>query len=75
VDFTSFIAAGEAAGLETILFTDQTRALLEIGREVIEEITTRDAGEFSRERNAIHQLIHPTMMGRRFKVLIQRKRA
>ena len=74
VDFTSFIAAGEAAGLETVLFTDQTHALLEIGRDVIEEITTRDAGRMSKDRNAIHQLLHPSMMGRRFKVLIQRKR-
>lgn len=72
VDFTSFIAAGEAAGLETVLFTDQTRALLEIGRDVIEEISTRDAGEFSRDRNAIHQLLHPSLMGRRFRVLMQR---
>ncbi len=74
VDFTRFIAAGEAAGLETILFADQTHALLEIGREVIEGIVARDAGKFSRDRNAIHQLLHPSMMGRRFKVLIQRQR-
>lgn len=74
VDFTSFIAAGEAAGLETVMFKDQTHALLEIGREVIEEITTRDAGELSKDRNAIHQLLHPAMMGQRFRVLIQRKR-
>jgi SAM-dependent MidA family methyltransferase len=74
VDFTSFIAAGEAAGLETVLFTDQTHALLEIGRGVIEEITTRDAGKMSKDRNAIHQLLHPAMMGQRFRVLIQRKK-
>ncbi len=73
VDFTSFIAASEAAGLETIRFTDQTHALLEIGRDVIEEISTRDAGKMSKDRNAIHQLLHPAMMGQRFRVLIQKK--
>lgn len=73
VDFTSFIAAGEAAGLETILFQDQSRALLDIGRDVIGEIVARDAGRPSKERNALHQLLHPSLMGRRFKVLIQRK--
>lgn len=74
VDFSALIETGEAAGLETVLFADQSRALLEIGRDVIAEIVARDAGKMSRERNAIHQLLHPAHMGARFKVLIQRKR-
>lgn len=74
VDFTALIETGEAAGLETVLFADQAHALLEIGRDVIAEIVSRDGGRMSRERNAIHQLIHPAHMGARFKVLIQRKR-
>jgi len=73
VDFTRFIAAGEDAGLETIFFKDLSHALIEIGRDVIEQITTRDAGRPSRDRNAIQQLLHPSMMGTRFRVLIQRK--
>jgi SAM-dependent MidA family methyltransferase len=73
VDFTEFIAAGEAAGLRTERFEEQGRALLELGREVVQELARRDAGTFSRERNALHQLTHPTLMGRRFRVLIQRK--
>ena len=73
VDFTEFIAAGEAAGLTTERFEEQGRALLDLGRELMAEIATRDAGGLSADRNAIHQLTHPTLMGRRFRVLIQQK--
>ena len=73
VEFTSLIEQGRRAGLEPILFCDQSRFLLDAGREILEEIATRDAGQWSAERNQAHQLIHPTHMGRAFKVLIQRK--
>lgn len=73
VDFTEFIAAGESAGLRTERFEEQGRALLDLGRDLVHEIATRDAGAYSRDRNALHQLTHPTLMGRRFRVLIQRK--
>lgn len=73
VDFTEFMAAGQASGLQTERFEEQGRALLDLGRDIVHEIATRDAGTFSRDRNALHQLTHPTLMGRRFQVLIQRK--
>ncbi len=74
VEFTSLIELGEQLGLETVRFTDQTHYLLEIGAPIIREIVERDAGKLSPERNAIHQLTHPGLMGRAFKVLIQQKR-
>jgi SAM-dependent MidA family methyltransferase len=73
VEFTSFIERGKRAGLEPILFTDQSRYLLQLGESEISEIVERTAGEFSKERAAIHQLTHPALMGRAFKVLIQKK--
>ncbi|MCC7261747.1 MAG: SAM-dependent methyltransferase [Candidatus Latescibacteria bacterium] len=73
VDFTALIDTGRQAGLEPVLFTDQGRYLVGIGEEVFREIAERTAGQFSRERQAIHQLIHPGLMGSAFKVLIQRK--
>jgi SAM-dependent MidA family methyltransferase len=72
VEFTSLIEHGEKLGLETVLFTDQAHFLLEAGKDIIEEIVARDAGKPSRDRNAVHQLLHSTM-GRAFKVLVQRK--
>ena len=73
VEFTSLIEAGRQAGLETLMFCDQSQFLLECGQDLLEEITTRDAGRWSSDRNRLHQLIHPTLMGRTFKVLVQRK--
>lgn len=73
VEFTSLIEQGRRCGLELIQFCDQSRFLLDAGREILEAIATRDAGQWSAERNQAHQLIHPTHMGRAFKVLIQRK--
>lgn len=75
VEFTSLIETGETLGLETVLFTDQARFLLAAGEPVIREIVERDAGRLSKDRNAIHQLIHPGLMGRAFRVLVQRRPA
>lgn len=75
VEFTSLIELGEQLGLETVRFTDQAHYLLDVGEPLIREIVERDAGRPSADRNAIHQLTHPGLMGRAFKVLIQRKRA
>ncbi len=72
VEFSSLIELGERLGLETVLFTDQAHFLLQAGETEIAGIIERDAGNFSAERNAIHQLLHSTM-GRAFKVLIQRR--
>ena len=73
VEFTSLIEHGERLGLEPVLFTDQGHFLLQIGESEISEIATRTAGQLSKERAAIHQLIHPELMGRAFKVLVQKK--
>lgn len=74
VEFTSLIEHGKRLGLEPVLFTDQSHYLLQIGKSVIAEIASRTAGQLSKERAAIHQLIHPELMGRTFKVLVQRKK-
>jgi SAM-dependent MidA family methyltransferase len=74
VEFTSLMERGKTLGLEPVLFTDQSHFLLQIGESEIAEIATRTAGQLSQERAAIHQLIHPELMGRTFKVLVQHKR-
>ncbi len=73
VEFSSLIELGKKLGLEPVLFTDQSHYLLQIGESEISEIVERTAGEVSKERAAIHQLTHPALMGRAFKVLIQKK--
>ena len=73
VEFSSLIELGERLGLQTVLFTDQTHFLLQAGEADIAEIIQNTAGQFSAERNTVHQLLHSTM-GRAFKVLVQRKR-
>ena len=73
VEFTGFIEQGRQLGLETVLFTDQTHYLLQVGESEISRIVTQTAGQFSKERAAIHQLIHPDHMGRAFKVLVQQQ--
>ena len=72
VDFTALIEHGQSLGLEPVWFTDQAHYLLHVGGSEIADIVTRNAGQPSSERNAIHQLIHSTM-GQAFKVLIQHK--
>jgi SAM-dependent MidA family methyltransferase len=74
MEFTSLIELGKKLGLEPMTFTDQAHYLLQIGESEISEIVERTAGQPSKERAAIHQLIHPELMGRAFKVLVQRKR-
>jgi SAM-dependent MidA family methyltransferase len=73
VEFTSFIEHGKTLGFEPVLFIDQSHYLLQIGEAEIAEIVERTAGQPSKERAAIHQLMHPELMGRTFKVLVQRK--
>jgi SAM-dependent MidA family methyltransferase len=73
VEFTSLIEHGKMLGFEPVLFTDQSHYLLEIGESEIAEIVERTAGQLSKERAAIQQLLHPEMMGRTFQVLVQRK--
>ena len=73
VDFTALIERGQRLGLEPVLFTDQPRFLPEAGQDLVAEIVARDAGRPSPERNMLHQLTHPALMGRTFKVLIQRR--
>jgi SAM-dependent MidA family methyltransferase len=73
VEFSSLIEHGRSLGLEPVRFTDQAHYLLEIGETEIAEIVAREAGQLSKERSAIHQLIHPGLMGRQFRVLVQQK--
>ncbi len=73
VEFSSLMEEGEKTGLRTILFEDQAHYLLEMGKDLIEQIVEKNAGRISPERQAVHQLIHPGMMGSQFKVLIQQK--
>jgi SAM-dependent MidA family methyltransferase len=73
VEFTSFIEHGKKLGIEPALFTDQSHYLLQIGESEIAEIVERTAGQPSKERAAIQQLLHPEMMGRTFRVLVQRR--
>jgi len=75
VEFTSLIEHGKKLGLEPVVFTDQSHYLLQIGEPEIAEIVERTAGQPSKERAAIHQLLHPELMGRTFKVLVQRRRS
>jgi SAM-dependent MidA family methyltransferase len=73
VEFTSFMEHGKKIGLVPELFTDQSRYLLQLAQADIAQIVERTAGRFSRERAALHQLMHPALMGQAFKVLIQRR--
>ena len=66
VEFTSFIEHGKKLGLDPIMFTDQSHYFLQIGEAEIAEIVERTAGQPSKERAAIQQLLHPEMMGRTF---------
>ena len=74
VEFTSLIEAGRAAGLAPVRFTDLAHFLVAEGAEVIREIGERTAGAPSRERQGLHQLLHPGLMGAAFRVLVQEKR-
>jgi SAM-dependent MidA family methyltransferase len=71
VEFTSFIEAGRRARLEMVQFTDLASFLIKEGEEVLREVSERTAGQLSRERQGIQQLLH--VMGPKFRVLVQRK--
>ncbi len=73
VEFTSLIEHGKMLGLDPVVFTDQSHYLLQMGEAEIAEIVERTAGQPSKERAAIQQLMHPELMGRTFRVLVQRK--
>ncbi len=72
VEFTSLIEHGRQLGLEPVLFTDQAHFLLQAGEAEITEIVARTAGQLSRDRAALHQLLHSSM-GHAFRVLVQQK--
>lgn len=73
IEFTILTERGRQLGLETVLFTDQAHYLLQVGESEISQIVTETAGQFSKVRAAIQQLIHPGHMGHAFKVLVQRR--
>lgn len=71
VDFTALMEAGQEAGLATVRLCDQSHYLMEVATPLLEEWATRDADTWRAERNQFHQLVHPTLMGCTFKVLVQ----
>jgi SAM-dependent MidA family methyltransferase len=73
VNFGMLMAESERLGLQTVSFVDQSRFLLKNAGDLVREIVERDAGQFSRERNALRLLTHPSMLGGPFKVLVLRK--
>lgn len=73
VEFTSLMEAGRRVGLVPELFTDLAHFLVAEGQDVIREIAERTPGVLSRERQGLHQLLHPGLMGASFRVLVQRK--
>jgi SAM-dependent MidA family methyltransferase len=74
VNFGALMELGERCGLETVDFTEQGRFLWKRAAPLLRDIIERDAGQLSRDRNAIHLLTHPSMLGAPFKILVQRKR-
>ena len=73
-DFSTLIAAGEAAGLALESYSSLSRFLVEGG---IDSWLSAAAGEDAaayKERAQIKTLIHPEAMGEAFKVLIQKKK-
>ena len=75
VDFSALIEHGHALGLAPVNFCEQGKFLREEGAAVIRAIVERDAGQYSKERNAICQLLHPAHMGHTFRALLQQQRA
>jgi SAM-dependent MidA family methyltransferase len=76
VDFTSFAAAGEAAGLRTLGFTTQQRFLAALGIEEALQGGPDGAGleEYLARRRAVADLLNPEGLGR-VHVLLQGKDA
>jgi SAM-dependent MidA family methyltransferase len=74
VNFSDLIAAGEAAGLETVSFTTQMEFLIDAGiLAELEALAHSRAAEDVARLLSIKKLLLPQGMGERFKVLIQRK--
>ena len=74
-DFTSLIAAGEAAGAALESYESLSRFLLEGGIDSFLRVAAGDDASSYKERAQLKTLIHPEGMGEAFKVLIQRKNA
>jgi SAM-dependent MidA family methyltransferase len=73
VNFSDLIAAGEAAGLETVEFRSQMDFLVNLGilKEIEPLAVSRAVSDIQRVL-AIKKLLLPDGMGERFKVLLQR---
>jgi SAM-dependent MidA family methyltransferase len=74
VNFDWLLEAGERVGLKLVELSHQGRFLLRHGMPLIRGILEQNAGQLSRERNALHLLTHPQLLGSAFKVLVQQKR-
>jgi SAM-dependent MidA family methyltransferase len=76
VDFTSFAAAGEKAGLSVCGFTDQSHFLMGLGitdemQQVADQMEQSESAR--KDFLAMKQLMAPDRMGKTFKILIQGK--
>jgi len=63
------------AGLSGITLESQESFLIQRAAATAEAIVTGSAGQFSRERQTLMQLIHPANMGQRFQMLWGRRKA
>jgi len=70
VEWDSLLEAGKRLGLTLEFWGSQEKFLVRAGQSLINDLVERAAGAWSRERNALMQLIHPAHMGRSFKVLV-----
>lgn len=72
VDFSLLMNLGEKLGLKNILYTNQSKYLLNNG--ILNYLRENPQNELDRKTNrAIKQLIIPETMGETFKVLVQQK--
>ncbi|MDA0576913.1 MAG: SAM-dependent methyltransferase [Verrucomicrobia bacterium] len=73
VEFTSLMEHAVRAGFEIETFTEQGRYLLQTGETLIRTLVEAEAGRVSALRGTLHELTHPNLMGRAFKVLVLKK--
>lgn len=72
VNFSSIIHAGEAVGLTTVDYSEQSRFLSRIAMNLLQAWKPMDLWSPS-WKNQFRTLTHPNMMGSLFKALVQKK--
>ena len=75
VDFSNLMTMGESVGLETIKYTTQGQFLIDWGiLDIVERYLSDEiVANYQKDMMAIKNLFLPSLMGDRFKVLIQYK--